>query len=90
MITHEIIGDDMQAVVLTLTERDEVRAGAGAMTYMTDGIEIGARMQGGINVHTGVAAESPPSRGSRSCPVVPRRSTCLRTTRRCLAILIRS
>jgi uncharacterized protein (AIM24 family) len=48
MVSHEIIGDDMQAVVLTLRAGDEVRAEAGAMTYMTDGIEMDARMQGGI------------------------------------------
>jgi uncharacterized protein (TIGR00266 family) len=48
MISHEIIGDDMQAVVLTMRAGDEVRAEAGAMTYMTDGIEMDARMQGGI------------------------------------------
>ncbi len=48
MLTHEIIGDDMQAVVLTMGAGDEVRAEAGAMTYMTDGIEMDARMQGGL------------------------------------------
>ena len=48
MITHEIIGDDMQAVVITLAAGEEVRAEAGAMTYMTDGIEMDARMTGGI------------------------------------------
>ncbi len=48
MITHEIIGDDMQAVVITMAEGDEVRAEAGAMTYMTDGIQMDARMQGGL------------------------------------------
>jgi uncharacterized protein (TIGR00266 family) len=48
MVSHEIIGDDMQAVVLTLVAGDEVRAEAGAMTYMTDGIEMDARMQGGL------------------------------------------
>ena len=48
MITHEIVGDDMQAVVLTLAAGEEVRAEAGAMTYMTDGIEMDARMEGGI------------------------------------------
>jgi len=48
MISHEIIGDDMQAVVVTLGAGDEIRAEAGAMTYMTDGIEMDARMQGGI------------------------------------------
>ena len=48
MITHDIIGDDMQAVVISLGAGDEIRAEAGAMTYMTDGIEMDARMQGGI------------------------------------------
>lgn len=48
MITHEIIGDDMQAVVMSLGSGDEIRAEAGAMTYMTDGIEMDARMTGGI------------------------------------------
>ena len=49
MPTHEIIGDDVQAVVvLTLANGDEVRADAGAMTYTTDGIEMDARMEGGL------------------------------------------
>ena len=48
MISHEIIGEDMQAVVVSMTAGDEVRADAGAMTYMTDGIEMDARMQGGL------------------------------------------
>jgi uncharacterized protein (TIGR00266 family) len=48
MVQHEIIGDDMQAVILTLGQGDEVRAEAGAMMYMTDGIEMDAKMDGGI------------------------------------------
>jgi uncharacterized protein (TIGR00266 family) len=48
MVTHEIVGDDMQAVIMTLGPGDEVRAEAGAMTFMTDGIEMDARMQGGL------------------------------------------
>jgi uncharacterized protein (TIGR00266 family) len=48
MITHEIVGDDMQAVILTMAGGDEVRAEAGAMTFMTDGIQMDARMQGGL------------------------------------------
>src|SRR4029453_18693477 len=48
MISHEIIGDDMQAVVITMQAGDEVRAEAGAMTYMTDGIDMAARMEGGL------------------------------------------
>jgi len=48
MITHQIIGDDMQAVVITMAAGDEVRAEAGAMTYMTEGIGMDARMTGGL------------------------------------------
>src|SRR5580765_5032291 len=48
MITHEIVGDDMQAVVITMAAGDEVRAEAGAMTFMTDGIDMDARMEGGL------------------------------------------
>jgi uncharacterized protein (AIM24 family) len=48
MISHQIIGDDMQAVVLTMAAGDEVRAEAGAMAYMTDGIDMDARMEGGL------------------------------------------
>jgi uncharacterized protein (TIGR00266 family) len=48
MVTHEIIGDDMQAVVFSMGAGDEVRAQAGAMTYMTDGITMDARLQGGL------------------------------------------
>jgi uncharacterized protein (AIM24 family) len=39
MITHEIVGDDVQAVVIAMAAGDEVRAEAGAMTFMTEGIE---------------------------------------------------
>ena len=46
MISHEIVGDDMQAVILTMNAGEEVRAEAGATTFMTDGIEMDARMQG--------------------------------------------
>ena len=45
---HEIIGDDMQAVILDMTQGEEVRAEAGAMMYMTDGIEMDAKMEGGL------------------------------------------
>jgi len=48
MVTHEIIGDDMQAVILTLGQGDAVRAEAGAMMYMTDGIDMDAKMEGGL------------------------------------------
>jgi uncharacterized protein (TIGR00266 family) len=48
MITHEIVGDDMQAVVLTLGGGDIVRAEAGALMFMTDNVEMDARMEGGL------------------------------------------
>jgi uncharacterized protein (TIGR00266 family) len=48
VINHEIIGDDMQAVVLTLGAGDEIRAEAGAMTFMTEGIEMDTRLEGGL------------------------------------------
>ena len=47
MVTHEIIGDDMQAVILTLGPGDQVRAEAGAMMFMTDSIEMDAKMAAG-------------------------------------------
>ena len=48
MISHEIIGDDMQAVILSLAQGDQVRAEAGAMMFMTDSIEMDAKMEGGF------------------------------------------
>jgi uncharacterized protein (TIGR00266 family) len=48
MVTHEIIGDDMQAVILTLSPGDEVRAEAGAMMYMTDGVDMDSKLEGGF------------------------------------------
>ena len=53
MITHEIIGDDMQAVVVSMAAGDEIRAEAGAMTYMTDGIEMDAE-DGLVVCHLGI------------------------------------
>jgi uncharacterized protein (TIGR00266 family) len=48
MITQQILGDDMQAVVLTLGAGDVVRAEAGALMYMTDGIDMEAKLEGGL------------------------------------------
>lgn len=48
MVQHEIIGDDMQAVIITLNQGDAVRAEAGSMMYMTEGIEMDAKMEGGL------------------------------------------
>jgi hypothetical protein len=33
MITHEIVGDDMQAVVVSMGSGDEIRAEAGALRH---------------------------------------------------------
>ena len=48
MVQHEIVGDDMQAVILSLGGGDVVRAEAGAMMFMTDTVEMDAKMEGGF------------------------------------------
>src|SRR5258705_11806633 len=48
MITNEVLGDDMQAVVLTLGGGDVVRAEAGALMFMNDSIEMDAKLDGGL------------------------------------------
>jgi len=40
VIDYRIIGDDMQAVIVTLDPGEAVVAEAGAMMYMEDGISI--------------------------------------------------
>jgi uncharacterized protein (TIGR00266 family) len=47
VIEHQIIGDDMQAVVITLDSGEQVIAEAGAMLYMNAGIEMQTTMGGG-------------------------------------------
>ena len=44
----QVIGDVMQAVLVHMEMRDEVRAEAGAMMYMTQGITMDTQMQGGM------------------------------------------
>ena len=44
VIDYELIGDDMQMVVITLDPGESVLAEAGAMCYMTSGIEMDTRM----------------------------------------------
>ncbi len=46
-IDYRLIGDDMQAVIITLDPGESVRAEAGAMMYMTDGIEMQTQAAGG-------------------------------------------
>jgi uncharacterized protein (TIGR00266 family) len=45
---YRIIGDVMQALEMTLRQGEEVFAEAGAMLYMAGGMELQAKMQGGI------------------------------------------
>ncbi|HYK01645.1 MAG TPA: TIGR00266 family protein [Thermoanaerobaculia bacterium] len=45
---YRIVGDVMQALEITLSPGEEVFAEAGAMLYMSSGIELQARMQGGV------------------------------------------
>jgi uncharacterized protein (TIGR00266 family) len=46
--TYELIGDDMQAVVILLKRGETVRAEAGSMMFKTDGITLDAKMEGGL------------------------------------------
>ena len=48
MVTHDIIGDDMQAVIISMTQNDVIRAEAGAMMYMTSAVEMDTKMEGGF------------------------------------------
>ncbi len=45
---YKLVGDVMQALRLDLRQGEEVFAEAGAMLYMGQGIELQARMQGGL------------------------------------------
>jgi len=45
---YRIVGDVMQALEITLSAGEEVFAEAGAMLYMSAGIELQAKMQGGV------------------------------------------
>lgn len=47
-LKFHLIGDDMQAVVIDLSQGQVIRAEAGALMYMTEGIEMDAKMDGGI------------------------------------------
>src|SRR5436190_453829 len=44
VVDHQIIGDDLQAVVVTLDPQEAVVAEAGAMMYMEDDIEMATSM----------------------------------------------
>jgi len=47
-IDYELIGDDMQAVIVTLDPGEKVQAEAGAMMYMTDGMVMNTGTGGGL------------------------------------------
>ncbi len=47
-IDYEIIGDDMQAAIITLDGNEMVQAEAGSMMFMTDGIQINTGTGGGL------------------------------------------
>ena len=47
-IDYKIVGDDMQAVVITLDPGETVQAEAGAMMFMEEGVEMNTEMQGGV------------------------------------------
>ncbi len=47
-MNYKIVGDVMQALQIDLRSGEEIFAEAGAMLYMGPGIELQARMQGGI------------------------------------------
>ena len=45
---YKLVGDVMQALQITLRQGEEIFAEAGAMLYMGPGIELQAKMQGGL------------------------------------------
>ncbi|MBK8189608.1 MAG: TIGR00266 family protein [Vampirovibrionales bacterium] len=44
---HKILGDDLQAILISLEPGESVMAEAGAMLYMTDGVEMETRLGAG-------------------------------------------
>ena len=47
-IDYKLVGDDMQAAIITLDPGETVQAEAGAMMFMEEGIEAGTELQGGL------------------------------------------
>lgn len=47
-IDYELVGDDMQAVIITLDKDEMVQAEAGAMMYMTDDVQMNTGTGGGL------------------------------------------
>ena len=47
-IDYRLVGDDMQAVIITLDPDEAVQAEAGAMMFMENGVEMNTETGGGI------------------------------------------
>ena len=47
-VDYRLVGDDMQAVIITLDPEEAVQAEAGAMMFMEEGVEMNAETGGGI------------------------------------------
>ena len=45
---YQIVGDDLQALQVTLNQNEELYAEAGSMLFMSQGIDLQAKMQGGF------------------------------------------
>ncbi len=45
---YSVVGDVMQCVVVQMSQGEEVQAEAGAMIFLTDGIQIDTQMTGGL------------------------------------------
>jgi uncharacterized protein (TIGR00266 family) len=48
MMQYQVLGDVMQAVLVHMQQGEEVRAEAGAMMFMTQGIQMDTQMTGGL------------------------------------------
>jgi uncharacterized protein (TIGR00266 family) len=47
-IDYRLVGDDMQAVIITLDSEEAVQAEAGAMMFMENGVEMNTETGGGL------------------------------------------
>ena len=47
-VDYELVGDDMQAVIITLDPGETIRAEVGAMMYMDEGIDMQTSTGGGL------------------------------------------
>jgi uncharacterized protein (AIM24 family) len=78
VVDYELIGDDMQMVVITLDPGEAVLAEAGAMCYMTAGIDMDTRMdphgEGGLfgSLFKAGKRHFEPARGSGLRRALPR------------------